>query len=84
MFVSLGMLFMIVLASMSVGCCVGIVVMVGCKVSVRKGGGCYLRRSPPPRPMNEPPYRRGINLPPSSPRPAPPPPQRRTIQESEG
>lgn len=78
-------LFMIVLSSAFVGCCVGVVVMGGCKVWVmKKRGGGSLRQSPPPRPLSSDPYPRSVNLPPVSPRPAAPPPQGRKIQESGG
>ena len=33
MFVSLAMLFLIVLASLSVGCCIGMIVMALCRIS---------------------------------------------------
>ena len=33
MFVSLAMLFLVVLASLSVGCCIGMIVMVLCRIS---------------------------------------------------
>ena len=87
-------LFMIVLSSAFVGCCVGVVVMGGCKVWVmKKRGGGSLRQSPPPRPpasppkggSGVPPHRHYCeNQPPKTPRPSAPPPQGRKIQESEG